>query len=219
MKLQAAAAAEQVEDWKARADTAEMNYLEASRLADEAIAEADHRTRKRQNRTPWTDEFVATMPPPAVGQQLPTAGSRPGSPLVVTEQPAVNDKNKNTLMVTILRAESVGLGSDGPGGVGGAVFCVVRIENWHSAEAPTTERMLPQQGQSTNMVSWEDDSLNDPGKLTSHRCLGLLDLFLTGRLWLQCQRSRLVRWRWAAVCHLTTFVGRLRARRRMSRLS
>ena len=33
-----------------------------------------------------------------------------------------------------------GLGSDGPGGVGGAVFCVVRIENWQSAEAPTTER-------------------------------------------------------------------------------
>ena len=81
-------------------------------MADESNAEADHRTRKRQNRTPWTDDFEWNTPG-VLKQGLPlatggVAEARPGTALVVTEQPAVNNKNINTLMMTVLRAESVG---------------------------------------------------------------------------------------------------------------
>ena len=170
-------AEEQALESKRRAEEAELAFLDASATADEARDEADRRTEKRQNRTPWKDhdvvgagsatvsdggmertgvengggnaagETAASGPSINVGRQLPSAVAPP----------------KNTLIVTVVCAQSVSLGSDDGGVHGGrsVVFCVVRVGSWYNAIDVTTIRRLPQDQTNPNEISWRQQHVND----------------------------------------------------------
>jgi hypothetical protein len=164
-------AEEQAAESKRRAEDAEMAYLNASFVADEAKEEADRRTRARQNRSPWKDDLShKSASAPAAAAAAAAAGPKPNTPSLTAGAgglPSGRAPPKNTLLVTIVSAQSIGLGSGDDmhtGGIGGSslVFCVVRIANWYGAVDATAVRRLPEDQDTPNEINWVGGDENDP---------------------------------------------------------
>jgi hypothetical protein len=162
-------AEEQALESKRRAEEADVAFLEASFAADEAKAEAESRTQKRKNRSLWKDHDVGAPDNGDANAGRSGAADVAATGASMQQLPSGAAPPAYQLIVTILSAQSVNLGSDDSGVHGGRslVFCVVRVEPWHSAANVTTVRKLPQDQTSPNEVSWrqqDDDVAGDNGE-------------------------------------------------------